>query len=296
MSLRLTGGTGFVGGYLRHALEAEPVVLLGRGSPDLRPNERWLRVDLSEPVAPKSLSGGKVLCHLAYSRQAETENIAYNRHLLDAVNSCMDIKQVILLSSISVYGANVSPIVDEESFCDPVGTYAQTKLACEALWREGLRASCKLTVLQPTEIIGVGGSGMRSLIRDALERPLVGAIKRSMLHYRSLHYAAVGNVVAAIIFCLRRVQASAQETFIISEDYRAENKNYAAMQDLVRRLAGRRPLPGPAMPRPLLRELGKATGRPLETGKVYSASKIHDAGFRNAVSLEDEVRQLVRGV
>jgi nucleoside-diphosphate-sugar epimerase len=137
MSLRLTGGTGFVGGYLRHALEAEPVVLLGRGSPDLRPNERWLRVDLSEPVAPKSLSGGKVLCHLAYSRQAETENIAYNRHLLDAVNSCMDIKQVILLSSISVYGANVSPIVDEESFCDPVGTYAQTKLACEALRREG---------------------------------------------------------------------------------------------------------------------------------------------------------------
>jgi hypothetical protein len=137
---------------------------------------------------------------------------------------------------------------------------------------------------------------MRSLIRDALERPLVGAIKRSMLHYRSLHYAAVGNVVAAIIFCLRRVQASAQETFIIFEDYRAENKNYAAMQDLVRRLAGRRPLPGSAMPRPLLRELGKATGRPLETGKVYSASKIHDAGFRNAVSLEDEVRQLVRGV
>ena len=165
-----------------------------------------------------------MLCHLAYSRQAETENIVYNRHLLDAVNSCMDIEQVILLSSISVYGANASPVVDEESYCYPVGTYAQTKLACEVLWREGLRDSCKLTVLRPTEIIGVGGSGMRSLIRDALERPLIGAIKRSMLHYRSLHYIAVGNVVAAIIFCLRRVQASAQETFIISEDYRAENR------------------------------------------------------------------------
>lgn len=291
----MTGGTGFVGSHLRRALEAEPVVLLGRGRPDLRPNERWLRVDLSEPVASKSLSGGEVLCHLAYSRQVETENIAYNRHLLDAVNSCMDIKQVILLSSVSVYGANPSPVLDEESLCDPVGTYAQTKLACEMLWREELRGSCKLTVLRPTVVVGPGDVGMRSLIRDAFERPLIGAIKRSMLHYRPPHFVTVGNVVSAIIFCLHRSQASAQETFIVSEDHRPENRSYAAMQDLVRRMAGRRPLPGPPMPRPLLRVLGKVAGRPLETGKVYSASKIYDAGFRNAVSLEDEVRQMLRG-
>jgi nucleoside-diphosphate-sugar epimerase len=293
MGFLLTGGTGFVGRHLRSALEAEPIVLLGRGRPRLRPNERWLCVDLSEPLAPESLSGGEVLCHLAYSRREETDNVAYNRHLLDAVNGCTDVKRVVLLSSVAVYGANSSPVIDEESICDPVETYARTKLACEMLWREGLRSSCGLTVLRPTEIVGIGGGGMRSLIRDALERPLVGAIKRSALYHRSLHYVAVGNVVAAITFCLRRSQAPARETFIISGDHRPENRGYAAMQDLVRRLSGRRPLPGPAMPRSLLRALGRAAGRPLGSEQVYVSDKIRDAGFRDAVSLEDEVRRLV---
>lgn len=52
----LTGGTGFVGNHLRSAME-EPVVLLGRERPDLLPKERWLHVDLSEPVAPEKLAG-----------------------------------------------------------------------------------------------------------------------------------------------------------------------------------------------------------------------------------------------
>src|SRR5215207_4952258 len=102
MGFLVTGGTGFVGGHLRSALTAEPVVLLGCSRPHLRPNERWLRVDLSEPVAPESLSVGEVLCHLAYSRRAETDNVACNRHLLDAVNGCIDVKRVVLLSSVAV--------------------------------------------------------------------------------------------------------------------------------------------------------------------------------------------------
>jgi nucleoside-diphosphate-sugar epimerase len=295
MSLVLTGGTGFVGYHLRYALAEDQVVLMGRVEPVLRANESHARVDLSKPVEAKSLAGGKVLCHLAYSREAETKNIGYNQHLLDAVNACTDIEQVILLSSISVYGANASPLVYEESSCKPIDTYARTKLACEMLWRKGLRNSCKLTVLQPTEIVGVGGTGMRPLIRDALERPLLGTVKRSILYHRSLHYIAVGNVVAAIVFCLRRPQATSCETFIVSEDHRPENRSYAAMQDLVRRISNKHPLPGLAMPQPILSALGKVTGHPLRLTQIYTSKKLRDAGFRYATSIEDEVRRLVGG-
>lgn len=292
-SILLTGGTGFIGNHLRSAL-GQPAILLGRAKPELLPNERWHYLDMSEPVVPETLAQGLKLCHLAYSMHAGRENVAYNRHLLDAVNACPQIKRVILMSSVSVYGMNGMPVVDEQSACDPVGEYAETKLECEMVWWEGLRSDCELTLLRPTEVIGIGGRGLLPLIQDALERPLVGMVKRSILYHRPLHYVAVRNVVAAVLFCLHSSQAPMREMFIVSDDHRSENKGYAVMQDLVRKLSGRRPLPGLAVPRPVLRSLGKITGRPLGLEQVFDSQKIRTAGFVDAVALEDEVRLLVR--
>lgn len=252
-------------------------------------------MDLSKPVGPEKLDGGKTLCHLAYSMRSGPRNVAYNRHLLDAVNAQTSIERVILMSSSSVYGRNTSPVIDEESPCYPVGEYPETKLTCEVLWRDGLREDCELTVLRPTEIVGTGGEGMRTLFDEALERPTVGAIKRSLLHSRSLHYVAVSNVVAAVLFCLRRAQAAAREVFVVSDDHRPENESYAAMQDFVRKIAGRRPLPGPPTPRPLVRVIGRATGRPLGMRQVFDSRRIHEAGFEDAIPLSEEVRRMVRG-
>lgn len=235
------------------------------------------------------------MCHLAYSMQAGRKNAAYNRHLLAAVNACPDVKRVILMSSVSVYGRNGLPVVDEESPCVPVGEYAGTKLACETVWREGLRSDCELAVLRPTEIVGVGGRGMLVLIRDALKRPVVGTIKKSVFRYRALHYVAVGNVVAATMFCVRRPQASARENFVISEDRQPENRSYSKMQDYVRKLSRRQPLPSLAVPRLLIRALGEAIGRPLETEQVFDSQRIRAAGFKDAISLRDEVRCMVLG-
>ena len=134
---------------------------------------------------------------------------------------------------------------------------------------------------------------MLTLIRDALHRPVVGTIKRSVLYHRSLHYVAVENVVAAVLFCLRRRQDSMHETFVVSDDHRPENSSYATMQDLVRKLSGKRPLPGPEMPQPLAKILGRVTGRPIAEKRVFDSRKLHDAGFEDAVSLEEEVRRLM---
>lgn len=269
--------------------------MLGRGKPELLPNEEWRHLDLAKYVAPEKLAGGDALCHLAYSMQAATKNVAYNQRLLEAVNASPGVRRVILMSSVSVYGRTRQPVVDEESVCEPVGEYPSTKLACEMVWREGLREDCELTVLRPAEVIGTGGKGMLTLIRDALHRPVVGTIKRSVLYRRPLHYVAVGNVVAAVLFCLRRRQDSQHEIFVVSDDHRPENRSYAVMQDLVRKLSGKRPLPGPATPRPLAKVLGRLTGRPIAEKRVFDSRKLHEAGFEDALSLEEEVRRLVEG-
>lgn len=295
-SILLTGGTGFIGKHLRLSLAPEPVVLLGRKKPDLQPNERWVHVDLAQPLTPEKLDGGEVLCHLAYSMQAGSKNIDYNRHLLDAVNGNPEVKRVVLMSSVSVYGHIPHSVVDEESPCKPVGEYQETKLACEMLWRVGLRKDCGLTVLRPAEVIGAGGKGLMSLVRDALHRPFLAAAKRSVLYHRRLHYVAVSNVVAAVLFCIRRQPTISREVFIVSDDHQPENKSYAAMQDLVRRLTGRRPLPGPVVPIWGLKLAGALTGRPLGSRQVFSSRRIHDAGFVDAVFLNDEVKRVVRSM
>ena len=66
------------------------------------------------------------------------------------------------------------------------------------------------------------------------------------------------------------------------------------MQDRVRRVAGRHPLVGPAMPRWALEVLGKIIGRPLALRQVFSSKKLHDVGFEDVISLSDEVRSVVR--
>jgi nucleoside-diphosphate-sugar epimerase len=294
----MTGGTGFIGGYLRLALQEHTVVLLGRKKPvALRDNERWCYMDMADPVPPEKLEGGEVLCHLAYSWRDHRRNVAYDRHLLEAVNACRSTKRVVLMSSRAVYGENRSPVISEESSCKPVTEYEETKLACEVTWQEGLRDDCLLTILRPTAVLGPGNDRLLPLIQDALHRPIVGPIKRSVLYHRSANYVAVSNVAAAVRFCLARPQALQQEIYIVSDDHQLENMNYATLQDAMRVASGRRPYPGMAMPRWMLVVLGKIIRRPtLSVRQVFSSRKIHEAGFEDAVSLYEEVRRMIQSV
>lgn len=291
-TVAVTGGTGFVGSHLRVALRENPVVLLGRREPGLGENERWVRMDMAEQIPPGTLDGCEELCHLAYAVNEGGENVLYNQHLLDAVNAQPKIRRVILISTTSVYGASDARVVDEMIPCRPEGDYEKTKLACETVWREGLRRDCDLIVLRPSQVIGPGGKGLLNLIRDALHRPVVAAIKRSLLYHRPLHLVAVRNVVAAIRFCLNGPPKGARETYIVSDG----RQSYAAVQDTVRSIVGRRPLPGFAMPRWTLPFLGALLRRRFIPEQKFSSRKLREAGFEDEVSLFDEVKRLVQSV
>lgn len=295
-TVAVTGGTGFVGSHLRAALHENPVVLLGRKEPGIGGNERWLHMDLAGPIPPRVLDHCDELCHLAYAANEGGENVLYNQRLLEAVNAQPSIRRVILVSTASVYGASGASLIDEGTPCRPEGDYARTKLACEEVWREGLRQGCDLIVLRPTQVIGPGGKGLLTLIRDALHRPVVAAVRRSLLYHRPIHCVAVRNVVAAVRFCLARPSSRARETYVVSDDHQPESVSYAAMQDAVRTIAGRPPLPGFAAPRWTLPLLGALVRRTLDPEERFSSRKLHEAGFKDEVTLLDEVERLVQSV
>jgi len=295
-AVAVTGGSGFIGRHLRPVLAGRPVWLLGRSEPDLAAGEGWLPVDLAEPVSLAGLPDGTILCHLAWSHASGPANVRHNQHLLDAVNACPGVARVVVLSTVSVYGLRATGHLDEASPCRPDSKYARTKLACELLWREKLRDDLPLTVLRPSTVVGPGGLGLLPLARDALHRPAVGVLKKSLRRDHSVNFVAVSNVVAAISFVLDRPPREHRECYIVAEDHRPENAGYAAMQDVVRRIAGRRPLPGVPVPDWAVRGLAAATGRPLRVRRTFSSEALRSAGYTDAVPLLDEVRRVVAAV
>lgn len=233
---------------------------------------------------------------MAYSMSDHAKNLIYNQNLIEAVNSCSNIEKVVLVSSLSVYNGTLLPVVDEESPCNSIGEYAETKLACERMWREDLRGGCTLIVVRPGAVVGPGGEGLVTLVRDALHRPTIGVVKRSILYKHSVHYVAVSNVAAALGFCLYDPRATLHGTYIVSDDHYPENRSYATIQDLVREISGRSPLPRLPVPRPAIKALGKAVGINLGLRRVFSSNRIHEVGFEDAVPLREEIRRIVKSL
>lgn len=284
-----------MGSHLRQTLSDRPVHILARSRPRLQPNETWTEMDLVRSVS-LSTSTGSTLCHLAYARGDGARNIDYNMNLIDAVNSCPQIHHVLLMSSASVYGSHASGTVDETTSCDPRDEYSRTKLACEMVWSKHLRMDCGLTVLRPTEVIGPGGMGLVSLVRDALQRPVLGIAKRSLHRYRPVHFVAVRNVVAAVKFVLNRSAPTNRKTYVVSDDHQPENRSYAEMQDTVREIGGKPPLPSIFAPQWAMGAVGKMTNRPLTIRRAFSSDALHAEGFHDAVPLRDEVQRTVQAL
>lgn len=289
-AVALTGATGLIGQHLRPALAALPVVLLTRNPPQLGANERWRHLDLSGQVDLADLPEGTALCHLAYAMDEQERNVEDNRRLVAAVNAAPQVGSVLVMSSISVYGLGTDGTIDEATPCRPDNAYARAKLACEQVWREGLRPDCGLTVVRPATVVAPGGPALRALARDAVQRPWRGVLKRSLLSGGSVHFVSVGDVVAAVLLLLQR-QAGDREVFLVADDDRPENTSYATMQDAVREMCGRRRLPGPPLPAFLTRPLGRALGRPLDVRRSFSSRALRSAGFTGAEGLDEAVRR-----
>jgi len=290
-TVALTGATGLLGGHLRAALRDRRVVVLSRRPTELASNETRRPLDLAAPVE-LDLPTGSTLVHLVYVYADDRANLDYTRHLIEAVNRSPEVHHVVLISSVSVYGWSGSGVIDETTPCRPDSEYATIKLECEQLWRELLRADCRLSILRPSIIVAPGGLALQAVINDALHRPLLAVLKRTLSGRSSMHFVAVHNVVEAIRLLIDHAGDDTCETFIVADDDAPENATYGALQDAVRAVEGRGPLPTLPFPAWAVRRIAAALHRPFGI-RHFSTDALRALGYQPPSSLAEEISRTV---
>lgn len=187
MTVLVTGGAGYIGAHVVHALTASGrrvVVLddLSTGRADRVPGTDLTRVDLAEPGAVDVVAalcrraGVTAAVHLAARKRVDEsvarpdwyreQNVGGTEHLLAGLAQA-GVDRLVLSSTAAVYGSPASGTVDEDAPTEPVNPYGETKLACERLVRDapGLRS----VALRYFNVAGAASP----LLRDDTEANLV---------------------------------------------------------------------------------------------------------------------------
>ncbi len=218
MKIAITGGSGFIGQYLKTLLEKdghECVIV------DLRHDTPVDILDL--PTLIESFAGCEAIYHLAAEHRDDVTpksryyevNVRGARHVIAAADA-NNIKRIIFTSSFAVYGLG-GGTPDEKTHPDPFNDYGQSKLQAEEVFHgwSSRRADVKLAIVRPVVVFGEGNRGnVHNLIKQMASGHFLmvgdGRNRKSI--------AYVGNVAAFLRHCL-------------TADYRFEIFNYADTPD-----------------------------------------------------------------
>lgn len=237
---------------------------------------------------------GCTIMHLAFLKNGGNANMVATSNLIDAAEQC-GAKRIVHCSTAVVVGLNAGGIVNEETIPSPKGDYQLTKYRIEETLRAGLSPHVELAILRPTEIIGPGGLGLRTMIhRLRNERPYKNLIYHCVLKYRLFNYVSVYNVVAALILLATSPIPQPGEIYNISDDDDDDN-NYAAVENII---ASCLHLKGEyfidiGLPRPALSLLFKLLPSLSPPNRVYSHAKITALGYRKAITLRSAISEIV---
>jgi nucleoside-diphosphate-sugar epimerase len=164
LKVLVTGASGFVAEYLIPLLRAQGIKVLGldrKSSPSAICDEFFIS-DLNEIDSDDFCSNCKFggIIHLAAARadwgisdeEFERDNIQATSKVVQLAK-ISEAKQLIFVSSISVFGQGRGTILREENQPNPINVYGRTKLAAENLVR-----SCSdfldVVIVRPTVIYG----------------------------------------------------------------------------------------------------------------------------------------------
>jgi hypothetical protein len=285
------------------------VTLLGRRPPVGRlRGERWVWADpaagprgsdVSRRLESLDLPDGTVLCDLTHSRLA-SEQPAMALDLLNAVNGCPRISRMVLVSTAAVYRPQHRGPVDESAECRPRRADAKATLAAERLWLAALRLDCELVVLRLGAVLSVERASSYRLVEDALRRPVRAALLGSLRHGTGVQYVTVGDAAAAVRFAVDAELPGRRTVFNVVDEpagrpvgpLTAASGDYAALQDEVRRLAGRPPLPRLPLPPVAVDAAARLLGQP-RPGRRLSAAALRSAGFVGPNPLDEELAKIV---
>lgn len=153
MTVLVTGARGFIGAATTVALrKAGFRVKAGvRGSPE---DAGAIPCDLDAPASlPEALRGVETVVHAAYGDIAAMPR--QMQALLDAM-SVAGAKNLILLSSIAVYGEAEGPVDEATPPHGRLDPYGAAKVACEAAIRFWAQGERRAVLLRPGIVYGAG--------------------------------------------------------------------------------------------------------------------------------------------
>jgi nucleoside-diphosphate-sugar epimerase len=220
------------------------------------------------------------------SAAMQSVNVEGTRLVMEVANE-LHVKFLCHLSSVGVVGKTSEAVVTEDSLCNPMNRYEETKLAAEEIVARGLDEG-RVVVLRPTNIFG--HRSLQKLLRDTPFYRGALFLKGNEL----AHMVYIEDVSAATVYCWQNPRGKTVEKFIVSSD-EEEDVTYNQVQA---QLAGMlRAAPRPvsiAAPR-ILPYLIRAArnGRTNPGNVVYSSVKLRKAGFRFPYGLQAGLRHAV---
>ncbi len=304
--LAIIGSTGFVGRRLvDYCLEQRPawdLRLLVRDSRSHFIRDRAEKLttvggDLFNPGALGDLmTAESTVVNLAFIANGSlAENLEAARNLGQACRT-HEIRRLVHLSSISVYGDVSGDDVDEKSPCNPCNVYQQTKHQIEKLLMEEARGNFELIILRPGAIFGAHGKNLLKLTDDLIHgNRVLNYLKACLFCNRGMNLVALDNVVAAIVFLIELWISSSPEVFIVSDDDLPGNSYRYVEKKLMKHLNIKAysipviPIP-PLVSGLVLKLLRRGESNPR---RRYLSDKLSGLGYRKQMSLDQGLMDFV---
>jgi nucleoside-diphosphate-sugar epimerase len=229
MRVLITGGTGFIGSRLalRCLAEGHEVAVLGQENTDAESsNRRHLEAQGAEVITASVtdrerlfavMQGIERVYHLAAAQHEANVpdqhfwevNVTGTQHLLDASVKA-GVKRFIHGSTIGVYGAASSGIIDEQSPLQPDNIYGETKLEGEKrVLRQ--RDQLPVVIVRISETYGPGDYRLLKLFKAIQKRVFLMVGNGQNVH----HLIYIDDLVEGLILAAT-VTSAVGETFVLA--------------------------------------------------------------------------------
>jgi nucleoside-diphosphate-sugar epimerase len=307
MLVAITGGTGTVGKKLieRHLSARDTVrVLSRRDAHDLPAAVEVHRgaLDSDGAVLERFVQGAHVLYHCAAEIRDTRRMMEVNAHgTASLVGAAAGrIAHWVQLSSIAVYGAPRTGVIDEETPPQPLDVYGESKAEADRRVLEAAaRGSFTCAVVRPSKVFG---AGIASGNNEILYR-LFALVRKGLFFFIGrpgalTHYVHIENLIDALERC-GRAQLAGSRVYNLSDD--------RTIEQFVAVISGAlgKPIPRLRLPQAPVEALARTFGRlprfPLDERRVaalvnratIATERIREVGYTCPTPVEKGLRELV---